>query len=131
MCWFGEQDGALRVPPDDVLGDAGPAVMLGTEDDEIDAQFFRTLENDVRDVVFGGVDEFSVDGDARCGEVVDGVLHDFPFTGGDVVLAVKDTEPGPGVDVVRDDMTTGNVEQVDCSPGHLRELDCPLQRIVG
>ena len=62
------------MPPDDVLGDAGTPVVLGTEDDEIDAQFFRTLENDVRDVVFGGVDEFSVDGDARCREGVDGVF---------------------------------------------------------
>ena len=97
------------MPPNDLLGDPGPTVMLGTEDDDIRAQFVRSLKNDVRDVVFGGVDEFSVDGDSRRGEVVDGVLHHFPFTGGDVVLAVENAEPRPGVDVVRDHVTAGDV----------------------
>ena len=97
------------MPPHDVLGDPGPPVMLGTEDDDIRAQLVRSLKNDVRDVVFGGVDEFSVDRDSRRGEVVDGVLHYFLFTGGDVVLAVKDAEPRPGVDVVRDHVAPGNV----------------------
>ena len=83
--------------------------MLVTENDDICPQFARSLKNDVRDVVFGGVDEFSMDGDSRRGEVVDGVLHYFPFTGGDVVLAVENAEPRPGVDVVRDDVAAGNV----------------------
>ena len=81
------------MPPDDVFGDRGPAVMLVAEDDDICSYFGRSLENDVRDVVIGGVDELSVHGDSRCGELVDGVLHYFLFTGGDVVLAVKDAEP--------------------------------------
>ena len=97
------------MPPYDVLGDPGPPVMLGTEDDDVGAQFVRSLKNDVRDVVFGGVDEFPVDGDSRSGEVVDGILHQFLFTGGDVVLAVEDAEPRPGVDVVRDDVAARDV----------------------
>ena len=39
------------MPPHDVLGDPGPPVMLGTEDDDIRAQLVRSLKNDVRDVV--------------------------------------------------------------------------------
>ena len=97
------------MPSNDVLGDPGPTVMLGTEDDDIRAQLVRSLKNDVRDVVFGGVDEFSVDGDSRRGEVVDGVLHYLPFAGGDIVLAVEDAEPGSGVDVVGDDVTARDV----------------------
>ena len=97
------------MPPDDVLGDPGPTVMLVAQDDDICPYFVCSLENDVRDVVFGGVDEFSVDGDSRCGELVDGVLHYFPFTGGDVVLAVEDAEPGPGVDVVGDHVAARDV----------------------
>jgi len=31
------------------------------------------------------------------------------FTGGDVVLAVENAESRPGVDVVRDDVTAGDV----------------------
>ena len=95
--------------PNDLLGDPGPPVMLGTEDDDIHAQFACSLKNDVRDVVFGGVDEFSVDGDSRRGEVVDGVLHYFPFTGGDIVLTIENAEPRPGVEVVGDDVTAGDV----------------------
>ena len=97
------------MPSNDVLGDPGPTVMLGTEDDDIDVQFVRPPKNDVRDVVLGGVDEFSVDGDSRRGEVVDGVLHYLPFAGGDIVLAVEDAEPGSGVDVVGDDVTARDV----------------------
>ena len=119
------------MPPDDVLGDPGTPVVLGTENNQIGAQFVRTLKNDVRDVVFGGVDEFSVDGDSRCGEVVDRVLHDFPFTGGDVVLTGEDAEPRTGVDVIRDDVAACDVQQVDRPPGHPCELDGALQRIVG
>ena len=65
------------MPPHDMLGDPGPPVMLGTEDDDIRAQLVRSLKNDVRDLVFGGIDEFSVDRDSRRGEVVDGVLRYF------------------------------------------------------
>ena len=54
-------------------------------------------------------DEFSVDGDSRRGEVVDGVLHYLPFAGGDIVLAVEDAEHGSGVDVVGDDVTARDV----------------------
>ena len=117
--------------PDDVLGDPGTPVVLGTENNQVGAQFVRSLEDDVRDVVFGGVDEFTVDGDSRCGEVVDRVLHDFSFTGGDVVFTVEDAEPGPGVDVGGDDVAACDVQQVDCPSGHLRELDGSVQRIVG
>ena len=81
------------MPPYDVLGDAGPAVMLVTEDDDICPYFGRSLENDVRDVAIGGVDELSVHGDSRGGELVHSVLHYFPFIGGDIVLAVQDAEP--------------------------------------
>jgi hypothetical protein len=66
----------------------------------------------------------------RGGELVHSVLHYFPFIGGDVVLAVQDAEPRPGVDVVGDHVATRNVEQVDRPTGHLRELGQPLQRIV-
>ena len=97
------------MPSNDVLGDPGPTVMLGTEDDDIRAQLVASPKNDVRDVVLGGVDEFSVDGDSRRGEVVDGVLHYLPFAGGDIVLAVEDAEPGSGVDVVGDDVTARDV----------------------
>ena len=119
------------MPTDDVLGDPGPPVVLGTQDDDVGAQFVRSLEDDVRDVVFGGVDKFSVDGDSRCGEVIDRVLHDFSFTGGGVVLTGEDAEPGPGVDVVGDNMAAGHVQQMDRPAGHLRELDRALQKIIG
>ena len=63
------------MPPNDLLGDCRPTVMLVTEHDDVGAQFVRSLQNDVRDVMFGGVDEFSVHRNSRCGKLVDGVLH--------------------------------------------------------
>ncbi len=104
------------MPPYDVLGDPGAPVMLGTQDDDVGVQFLRSLEDDVRDVVFGGVDEFPVDGDSRSGEVVDGILHRFPFPGGYVIFAIEDAETRPGVDVVRDDVAARDVQQMDRSP---------------
>ena len=83
--------------------------MRVTEDDEIGAQFVRSLENDVRDVMFGGLDEFSVHRNSRCGKLVDSVLHYFLFAGGYVVLAIKDTEPRSGVDVVDDHVAAPDV----------------------
>jgi hypothetical protein len=83
--------------------------MRVTEDDDIGAQFVRSLENDVRDVMFGGVDEFSVHSDPRCGKLVDSVLHYSPFISGYVVLAHQDAEPRPGVDVVGDHVAPRNV----------------------
>ena len=83
--------------------------MRVTEHDDVGAQFVRSLENDVRDVMFGGVDEFSVHRNSRCGKLVDGVLHCSPFIGGYVVLADQDTEPRPGVDVVGDHVAPRNV----------------------
>jgi hypothetical protein len=97
------------MPPNDLLGHCRPAVMLVAEDDDIGAQFLRSLENDVRNVMFGGVDEFSVHSDSRCGKLVDSVLHYCLFTGGYVVLAIKDTEPRAGIDVVGDHVAARNV----------------------
>ena len=97
------------MPSNDLLGHCRPTVMLVTEDDDVGAQFVRSLENDVRDVMFGGVDEFSVHSDSRCGKLVDSVLHHFPFTCVHVVLAIKDTKPRPGVDVVGDHVAARNV----------------------
>jgi hypothetical protein len=97
------------MPTDDLLGHGRPTVMRVTEDDDIGAQFVRSLENDVRDVMFGGLDEFSVHSDSGCGKLVDGGLHSFLFTGGYVFLAIKDTKPRPGVDVIDDHVAAPDV----------------------
>jgi hypothetical protein len=97
------------MPPNDVFGHCRPTVMRVTEHDDIGAQFVRSLENDVRDVMFRGLDELSVHSDTRCRKLVDSVLHYFLLTGGDVVLAIKDTEPRPGVDVVDDHVAAPDV----------------------
>ena len=117
--------------PDDLLGDRGSTVVLVSEDDDVRTQFGRALEDDVRDVVFGGVDEFTVHCDPRGGELVHRPLHDIPFTCRRIVLAVQDPEPRPGIDVVGDDMAACEVQQVNRSTGHLRELGRPLEGIVG
>ena len=104
-----QQDGAGGMPPNDLLGHCRPTVMRVTEDDDIGAHFLRSLDNDLRDVMFGGVDELSVHRNSRCGKLVDSVLHYCLFTGGYVILAVKDTEPRPGVDVVDDHVAARNV----------------------
>jgi hypothetical protein len=97
------------MPPDDLLGHCRSTVMRVTEQDDIGSQFVRSLENDVRDVMFRGLDEFSVHSDTRCGKLVDSILHYFLFTGGDVLLAIKDAEPRPGVDVGDDHVAASDV----------------------
>jgi len=97
------------MPPDDLLDHCRSTVMRVTEHDDIGAQLARSLENDVRDVIFRGLDEFSVHSDTRCGKLVDSILHYFLFIGGDIVLAIKDTEPRPGVDVVDDHVAAPDV----------------------
>jgi hypothetical protein len=119
------------MPPDDLLGHRRPTVMRVTEDDDIGAQFVRSLENDVRDVMFGGLDEFSMHSDSGCGKLVDGGLHYFLFTGGYVFLAIKDTKPRSGVDVVDDHVAAPDVQQVDRPTGHLCEPSRPFQEIIG
>jgi hypothetical protein len=96
--------------PDHLLGHCRPTVVRVTEDDQVGAQFIRSLEDDGRDVVLGGVDELPVRGDPGCGEPVDGARHHRVLIGSDVVIAIEDAEPGPGGDVLDDHVAARDVE---------------------
>ena len=72
-----------------------------------------------------------MDGDSRRRQLIDGVLHDLPLAGVDVVLPFQHAQPGSGVDVGGDDMPTCDVQEINRPASHLRELDRRVERIVG